>query len=352
LLNIYIPSDLNQELDKKRLFILVRPFYTESGWIFDSAQLKEWGIGDGINLVSITSEADVVLLPYPINYYFNNNLSDYLVKYNKLCEKNNIKAFGYISGDFGQSFQEYKNITYFRMGGFKSQLNAKNIGLPAALSDQHLRLFGTDEISIRGKNNKPVIGYCGYSNISQIIRAKDSLIYLYENIRRLFNDPQRKDFETIFPSGYFRSQILRDLEKHNAIVTNFIHRKKYRAGAISEFQRKITTLEYYNNIRESDYIVCIRGRGNFSIRFYETLMMGRIPIFIDTDCILPFSNHINWKNHVVWINWEDRHRISPIVAQFHKRITDTDFIELQKRNRNLWKEILNLKWIFKHLLEL
>ena len=352
MLNIYIPSDLNHKIDKKRLFILVRPFYSENGWISDNAQLEQWGIGDGINLVSRASEADAVLLPYSINHYIINDLSDYLIKYNTLCEKNNIKAFGYIAGDFGQSFPEFNNIIYFRMGGFKSQLNERNIGLPAALSDHHLRLFGSDEISIRKKNKKPVIGYCGYSNRSQIIRAKDSLIYLLENIRRLINDPRRKDYEIIFPSGYYRSQILCDLEKYDTIVTNFIHRKKYRAGAISEFQRKTTTLEYYNNIRESDYIVCLRGRGNFSIRLYETLMMGRIPIFIDTDCLLPFPNHIDWKNHVVWIDWEERHSVSSIVAQFHERITDQEFEEIQIKNRNLWKEILSLNWIFKHLLEL
>ena len=192
-MNIYIPSDLNHTVDKRHLFILVRPFYSEKGWLLNKPQLKAWGIDSDINLVSNYTKADLVLLPYSINHYIINDLSDYLIKYNNLCKKNNIKAFGYIAGDFGQSFPEFNNIIYFRMGGFKSQLNERNIGLPAALSDHHLQLFGSDEISIRTKNKKPVIGYCGYSNRSQIIRAKDSLIYLLENIRRLINDPRRKE---------------------------------------------------------------------------------------------------------------------------------------------------------------
>ena len=37
------------------------------------------------------------------------------------------------------------------------------------------------------------------------------------------------------------------------------------------------------------YGLCVRGFGNFSFRLGETLMMGRIPILIDTECILPFD---------------------------------------------------------------
>ena len=42
-----------------------------------------------------------------------------------------------------------------------------------------------------------------------------------ENFKRFVRNPGRKDYETIFPSGYYRSQILADLAEHNSIVTNF-----------------------------------------------------------------------------------------------------------------------------------
>ena len=62
---------------KKLLFILVRPFYSEKGWVINKSHRKKWGIGSEINLVSNYTEADVILLPYPINYYIINGLSDY-----------------------------------------------------------------------------------------------------------------------------------------------------------------------------------------------------------------------------------------------------------------------------------
>ena len=64
-------------------------------------------------------------------------------------------------------------------------------------------------------------------------------------------------------------------------------------------------MEFYENMVSSDYIVCVRGGGNFSVRLYETLAMGRIPIFINTDCLLPLNKSIDWKKHVVWIERED-----------------------------------------------
>ena len=114
--------------------------------------------------------------------------------------------------------------------------------------------------------------------------------------------------------------------------------------------RNKTTLEYYNNIREADYVICLRGGGNFSIRFYETLLMGRIPIFINTDCILPLDNEINWRKHLVWIEWEDRNKISTIVRNFHDNLSNNDFCQIQLNNRKLWLEKLQPSYILTNCL--
>ena len=35
------------------------------------------------------------------------------------------------------------------------------------------------------------------------------------------------------------------------------------------------------------------------MRFYQTLSAGRIPILLDTDIPLPFSDEIDWENTIV-----------------------------------------------------
>jgi hypothetical protein len=134
------------------------------------------------------------------------------------------------------------------------------------------------------------------------------------------------------------------------VDTNFILRKKYRAGVTEKKDTHQTTLEFYDNLRDSDYVVCVRGAGNFSVRFYETLAMGRIPILIDTECALPLEDKLNWQNHIVRVPYSERHRATEKVSQFHHSLSESDFLALQQANRDLWCERLTLQGFFKSFL--
>ena len=65
----------------------------------------------------------------------------------------------------------------------------------------------------------------------------------------------------------------------------------------------------------------MRGGGNYSLRLYETLCLGRIPLFINTDCVLPFENNIDWKELCLWVDENDLDRIGEIVLDFHSSIS-------------------------------
>ena len=351
MLKAYIPNDIKIKINKRSLFLLVRPFYSDGKWVMDERIMKSWNLNIAkIKLVDDVMIADFILLPYSINYYFNNKLLTYLEKYNQICISNNIKAYGFISGDINKSYPEYDNIFYFRMGGFKSQLSNKNLGFPAALSDYHKILYETKNIKLRKKNNNPIVGFCGYANSSQIKRFKECSLQFIDNIFRYVINPNRTDYETLFPSGYVRYNLLKIIEKSDGISPNIIYRKRYRAGSYSKREREKSTLEYYNNIRESDYILCIRGGGNYSRRLYETLLMGRIPILINTDCILPLEEHINWQDHVIFIDWEERLNIVDKIKEFHNSLTNEDFQNLQLKNRKLWIEKLQTNYILEKCL--
>ncbi|WP_025006945.1 exostosin domain-containing protein [Marinilabilia salmonicolor] len=90
-------------------------------------------------------------------------------------------------------------------------------------------------------------------------------------------------------------------------------------------------------------------RGDFSVRIYESLAMGRIPVFINTDCILPYDHLIDWKSHVVWIDERDLSKADEILADFHSSIHPDDFIRMQVDNRELWKKYLSLSGFYDHL---
>ena len=107
--------------------------------------------------------------------------------------------------------------------------------------------------------------------------------------------------------------------------------------------------EFYKNIENTDYTLCIRGTGNFSARFYETLALGRIPIFINTDCMLPFNDVIDWKKHVIWIEQREISEIATKIRNFHNGLTQDSFISLQIKNRKLWEEYFSFPGFIKNL---
>lgn len=321
--------------------MLARPFYHsgKSG----NEELRRWKIEERIcSQVANPMEATHLILPFPVNYYFKHGLVHLLEQYSNLCLKHSLNGYGFVSGDWGRMYPEFESITYFRTSGFRSQLSKRNQGFPVALSDHHINIYKTEEILLHKKQELPVVGFCGHATFSGKKRVKEKFKFVTENIRRLIQNPFRKDWEPLFASAYERACLLMQLEQSKSIRTNFIYREQYRAGATSDSELERTTLEYYNNIRESDYVLCVRGGGNFSVRLYETLMMGRIPVFVNTDCLLPFPDQINWKQHTVWIEWKDRHQLQKKIMDFHTRLTDQEFVDLQKSNRRLWKETLSV----------
>ncbi|MFM9987005.1 exostosin family protein [Flavobacterium sp.] len=342
-MNIFIPNIKFPVKDKRNLFILTRPFYSEKCWANDNDVKSKWNFNNDFSFTEIVEKAQIILIPFSINNYFTENKGDELEKINALCIQYNIKALGFIEGDFGIAFPEFSNIVYFRMGGFKKQLSDKNKGFPVALSDHFQRFFYQETITPSAKKELPIVSFCGHATTSLIKRLKEIAKCLLENSKRFIAKPFRKDYEPLFASAYERAKLLHLFEKSRFINTNFIYRKNYRGGAITKAQREVTTLEYYQNIYQSDYVLCVRGAGNFSVRLYETLMLGKIPIFVNTDCLLPFEETINWKNHVVWIEWEDRKNIALIVSNFHNKLSEDDFIKMQLINRQLWKETLSVK---------
>jgi len=48
-----------------------------------------------------------------------------------------------------------------------------------------------------------------------------------------------------------------------------------------------------------------------SYRLYEALCCGRIPVFIDTDCVLPYDFMIDWKKYFVWVDQSEL----PLIAE-------------------------------------
>lgn len=239
-----------------------------------------------IEYVDDIKTADIVVLPFKFNGIHNpifkllNNLTKQLDK----------KLWCFYNDDSDTSYVLDKHVVLFRTSFYKSSKNKNEQGLTAFSSDFY-RQKQCDNISV---------GYCGHTQCG-------------------------------------RALYLDYLQKSN-VANNFIIRKGFWAPGID---RRQAQREYFENMENNMFVFCMRGGGNFSYRFYETLMMGRIPIFIDTDCVLPFEELINFSDVGLFLKDEDIKTGKVNLEQEILKFTQDNknrLTEIQKQNRVLWEK--------------
>lgn len=112
---------------------------------------------------------------------------------------------------------------------------------------------------------------------------------------------------------------------------------------------------YEESLANSDYILCPRGFGNTSIRFYECLSAGRTPIVINSNGRFPFlDKEQEWSEHILEVNilsdWE-----SVIKNDWDLLQKSSGYEKRQIKNNKLF--ITNLEFnvyltlLFKHFLK-
>ncbi|MEO5991473.1 MAG: exostosin family protein [Ferruginibacter sp.] len=344
-MKLYYPSHHYNSAYRGYVFPLLKAYIKGKG--FTDAQRKAlYGVSDAdFSFVDSMADAQLVVLPMSWNYYALTKQMSMAYALIEEAKKADKLVWTFNAGDFGVKLPCFNNVVVFRQGGYASRNQAGHRGLPSIINDyvrkQHLaNSFLNSNYSI-----KPIVGFCGQSNNSKQNALKEMMKQGVRNIKSTlgfsFWEPQK-----VLATSYLRGTLLKQLEDNTAIDSHFIKRKQYRAGITENKGTHNTTTEFYNNILESQYVLCVRGAGNFSVRFYETLMMGRIPLYIHTDGYLPLSDEIDWKAHVVWIDYKDRDRIAEILLDFHQQLDQESLIALFQENRKLWEEKLTLSGFF------
>lgn len=288
--------------------------------------------------------ANIIILPMSWNYYLLNGLYNNVERFVK--EKDDFKILSWISGDFTVKAPDSKNLFIIHESGYKSKLSLKYFCKPVFINDPLYSIFRTSNIIPIKFSKTPIVGFCGQSNHSYLNAFKECFRVFTRNFLYFLNFSHNFPHK-VMSSSLLRSKILKIIKKSKLIDDNFIERKKYRAGAIEQTNIKITTNEFYNNIIESHYVICCRGGGNFSVRLYETLAMGRIPIFINTDCLLPY--HSELRDHALWIEDYNLKNLESSIIKFHLKFNENSFQEFLNNARAFWLKKMSMKFYFSYL---
>lgn len=339
-IKIWYPEELFDKNQRSSWFELIK-----SKERFERKQnLLDGNIQNQIDWVDSADLADVFLLPHDWGYYYSNKKQDLAIKFCEEAFKKGVNVLSNSGGDQGITVPVPENTLVYRQSGYRSKRKENERTIPFFLSDPVTSLLKIPEESIfQFEQGSPIVGFCGMAPNGLKTEVKERLQIILRNLKSNFKltygDPQE-----VLSSSNIRFKVLSSFEQAKYFDTSYLIRQKYRGGIQTAENRKKTTKEYYDNQLESNLIVCVRGVGNFSLRFFETLAMGRIPIFVDTDSPLPDIGEKNWKDYVIWI---DKSEISFAAQVAEKWLANRDIVSQQRLNRQLWVDHFRLDnfWI-------
>lgn len=325
MLKLYTNTDFLTETYRRQVFPL----------LFDLVFKENKILLSKYSLIDSVEASDIIVFPVDYAVFFKHKKEMTLLL--NLAKEHQKPIWIYTAGDYG--FTNYIPNSYtFRLGGFDSQLDDNTFVIPSFINDPY-DSFLSQGFSVLKKEAKPSIGFVGHAQSGFKKYLKEYTNHLKYRIKRAFN-LILEDKQSFYPSSVKRAKYLTQLVLNDHLDTQFILRNKYRAGAHLELTQKDSAQEFYNNIFNTAYTFCIRGVGNFSVRLYETLAVGRLPILLNTDCRLPLSSKIDWSKHCLIIDEKSKIPIAEQIEVFHNNVSEIDFEKLQITNRDLWLNTL------------
>ena len=234
-------------------------------------------------------DCDIIVFPYKFQRIKDNNFQ-FLFRESQKIRK---PLYIFFNDDYDKPLLPYsKYIKIYRTSFNKSTKLNNEFSLPAFSPDYF------DNIYLQ--NPKLSIGYCGHK-----IHGRDEYLNLFLN---------------------------------NDIETNFILRDGFWAPGINKLQAR---KEYIENIDTNLFTFCYRGAGNFSYRFYDVMMMGRIPILIKTDSVYPFEDKYDFNSIGIVLNEMDIKNndlnLINIIKEYYENNKE-NLLYIQKQNREIWEK--------------
>jgi hypothetical protein len=136
-----------------------------------------------------------------------------------------------------------------------------------------------------------------------------------------------------------RKKIINEVRKAKNLQTSLIERKG-DFFIIPVEERKRQRAEYIENIENNAYILTMRGDDNGCFQLLEVMSAGRIPVFIDTNTLLPELRGMKWEDFCVIVPFSEVHRIGDYIQAFHDKLSDDDFAEVCRKSRAAFDQLL------------
>jgi hypothetical protein len=324
--------------------------------LFDSFSFdtRVYGITDDI------TKADAVFPPYR-QAWLMRRYPDLLAECAQVAKDAGLPLFVDGLAD-GEQPLNIENAYIMRYGGYRFLREGQSkFGLPAHIGwepnrievptqadDLILRCVGGDFVPRKKQEGKPAVGFAGMvkTTFKNMLHRRLDELPIY--VRGMFDGRYLSMSEGIF----WRNTALRILKGSNKIESNLTGRDFFSGGGKQvEGKMKDLQREFVDTILASDYALDVRGYANASVRLYEILSLGRIPVILDTERILPFSNFVDWSKFSLVVDFRDIRKLPDIIAEFHASLSPQQFEDMQRAARDAYVNYFRVDAQMPHILE-
>lgn len=308
---------------------------------------------DDYVLVGRPENADVHVLALKWNWYVEGSGAPVPEALGMAADarKDGVPFLVFAEGDLRTRFPD-PSAHIFQASLHRSDRRPREHAMPPRFEDYRERYRGGAE-ELRTWSPRPVVGFCGQAGGSAFRSAVRRLRLMRERQRHArlgsatLSEPPRLEHTKL------RTRALQTLDRSPFVETDFRLLPRYRAGIGDlppEDPRVIEARErFIGNVLGTDYTLCVRGRGNWSKRFYETLCLGRIPALVDTDGVLPFEDEIPWSDLCVVVDVGDLDALPSRIAERHQALGPEGFADAQRACRTVWEDSVSLSGFYRTL---
>ncbi len=342
MLKIFLINRLNNVSDS----ILLRLLESKDqyvGGLFQKIETKNFK--NLIQFVTTPGESDYLMIPH--NYFSICKNKKYLKEIENLTNKFGKKVIVFAYGDNSCDLK-IKNAIVLRTSKYKSKLLKNEIIIPAFVEDLGL-MYGIKNRNF-DKNTNAVVGFAGWVSCSSLFQWSK---YALKLVSRFILLKLRIEKSGAIHQGiYFRRKVVSVLKKDSQIDSKFFLRSSYSGhkNTIEDDPKKIRE-QFVSSIKDSDLALAIKGDGNYSLRFFEILSLGRIPLLIDTDTPLPLEDEIDYDAFILRVDYRKIHKLPKIINEFWQNMTEEKFIEMQKKARQAFDYRLSAAAFYRYLFD-
>ena len=268
----------------------------------------------------------------------------YIKQYADMGEKLGMPVILFSLGDYSDSLQFDSRVVVLRLSVYRSTLRPNDVVMPTLTED-----IGAERFVLRAKQEVPVVSFCGRAAFTSMRERVASWVrrLKYEALGLV-----RKEERARIRGIFWRQWMMRVCERSALVKTLFIVRSTF-SGALRtiEISPEQARKDFIQNVAEADFVLAPKGDGNYSNRFLEALSMGRIPVVVDTDMVLPFEDTIDYGRVMVRVPMGRVAETPRYIHEFYTTLDEAGWRERQELARTVFVEHLAVDAFFKHFFD-